>query len=217
MSAVVGDVSGKGVAAALFMAMTKTMVHEGLASGIDPAQVLNRVNDRLCASNPEGMFVTVFAFVLCPSTGEVRYANAGHLPPLAIGRDDDVRQVDAPPGVLLGLFEDAGLEDGTLVLAEGEYLLAFTDGATEAVNVESKFFGDEALAQCVASSTPYRDASALVDVVVDAVDAFAAGHEQFDDLTVVALRRTSSDHSGERREEVRVRNLSIATKRSAVK
>ena len=135
------------------------------------------------------MFATVFACVLDPATGQARYANAGHLPPLLVG--DGVRAVDARPGVLLGLFEDAGLEDGTLKLGEGECLLMFTDGATEAVNPKREFFGITAFAERLSESAPYRDAGAVVDAVVDAVDGFAAGCEQFDDLTVVALRRVS--------------------------
>ena len=169
------------------MAMTKTMVHDGLGAGIGPADVLNHVNDRLCASNPEGMFVTAFAFVLDCATGEVRYANAGHLPPLVVG--GDVRQVEAAPGVLLGLFEDAGLEEGTLTLGDGEYLVAFTDGVTEAVSAERTFFGADALVNCIAEGAPYGRASELADVVVRAVDAFSTGCEQFDDLTLAVAHR----------------------------
>ena len=194
----VGDASGKGVAAALFMAMTMTMLHGELASGISPAKALNRVNERLCASNPEGMFVTAFAFVFDPATGEVRYANAGHLPPLVVGHGG-VRQIDAKPGILLGLFEDADLEGGVLSLEEGEYLLTFTDGATEAVNAKKEFLGDAALMKRIDAGAPYCSASAVVDAAVDAVDSFAAGSEQHDDLTIVVLRRTASEPASELR------------------
>ncbi|MBQ9003167.1 MAG: SpoIIE family protein phosphatase [Eggerthellaceae bacterium] len=184
---VVGDVSGKGVAAALFMSMVKIMVHDGLKAGAGPAEALNRINDQLCSSNPEGMFVTALALVLDCATGEVRYANAGHLPPLVVG--SAVHQVEVAPGVLLGLFDDAGLEEGTLALGEGEFLVAFTDGVTEAVSAEREFFGSDALVDCIAEGAPYSSASELADAIVRTVDAFAAGCEQFDDLTLVVVHR----------------------------
>lgn len=214
VAVVVGDVSGKGVAAALFMAMVKTMVHEGLSSEVSPATALNRVNDRLCASNPEGMFATVFACVLDPATGEVRYANAGHVPPLLVG--DDAQAIETRPGMLLGLFEDAGLEDGALALGEGECLLVFTDGATEAVNAERKFFGAAALAGCMSEHVPYRDAGVVVDAVIAAVDGYAAGCEQFDDLTVVALLRVARDAAKDGLCELPVGIASFSVVRDAI-
>ncbi len=187
VAVVVGDSSGKGIAAALFMVMVKTMIHEGLMTGGGPAAVLNDVNARLCESNPEGMFVTVFACVLDPATGEVRYANAGHTLPFVVG--DGLRVVDADPGTLLGLFDDVELEEGALSLGWGESLLIYTDGATEAVNAERKFLGDAAFAERIADGAPYAAAGDLVDSAVRAVEDFAAGCEQFDDLTVTALMR----------------------------
>lgn len=185
----VGDVSGKGVAASLFMVMAKTMIRDSLASGESPAAVLNRVNDRLCQSNPEGMFVTVFAAVYDPIIGVVRFANAGHMPPLVVG--DDARTLETDSGVLLGLFEDAGLVDATIQLAKGEALLVYTDGVTEAVNPHNEFFGRERLIAAMQKSAPYATAQNLLYEVVRAVDAFAEEREQFDDLTLLALMHTS--------------------------
>ncbi len=190
IAATVGDVSGKGVAASLFMAMTKTMIHDRLASGETPAAALNQVNERLCQSNPEGMFVTVFTAVYDPVTGEVQYANAGHMPPLLVG--DDVRPLDAEPGVLLGLFEDAGLENAVVSLSDGEGLLMYTDGATEAVNPDNEFFGEERFAAAICSEAPYERAGELVDAAVRSVDAFSESREQFDDMTLLALVRHAS-------------------------
>ena len=206
VAAVVGDISGKGIAAAMFMSMTAAIVHDGLFSGNSPAAVLKHTNDQMCASNPEGMFATVFACVLDPATGEVRFANAGHLPPLVAG--EHVRTLDVKPGVLLGLFEDADLEEGMFVLEKGECLFAFTDGVTEAVNAKREFFGDAALVSCISEHAPLSDAGAAVDAVVAAVDAFAAGCEQFDDLTAVALFRMSADDT---RSESRLLPLEFAS------
>lgn len=185
----IGDVSGKGVAASLFMAMAKTMIHDCLASGESPAATLNAVNDHLCQSNPEGMFVTVFAAVYDPATGIVRFANAGHMPPLLAS--NNVHALDTDPGVLLGLFEDAGLEDDVVHLASGEALLVYTDGVTEAVDPEDAFFGEERFIAALQADAPYAEARTLIDKAVGAVDAFVESREQFDDLTLLALMRTS--------------------------
>ena len=197
MAAIVGDVSGKGVAAALFMGMTKAMIHDRLAVGDSPAAALNQVNERLCQTNPEGMFVTVFALVYNMASGEVVFANAGHMPPLLVG--EDVRALDADPGVLLGLFEDVGLQDGIVHLSEGESLLLYTDGATEAVNPSGEFLGEGAFRKLIGASAPYAGARELVDAAARAIDGFSGGHEQFDDLTLVALMR----HSGASRSSIR--------------
>ena len=230
IAVVVGDVAGKGVAAALFMAMAKTMIAEGFASGAGPADVLNAANEDLCASNPEGMFATVFACVLDTATGELRYANAGHMPPLVLGpgvrvpayvagspRDEDAdpllplaereprsadegsqtmlevgvgaHVLDVDPGVLIGLFEDAGLVEGRIVLAEGEGLLIYSDGVTEAVNADRAFLGEEAFVEHMRAHAPYASAREIVDAVVGKVDDFAGGCEQSDDLTIAALAR----------------------------
>ena len=185
----VGDVSGKGVAASLFMVMAKTMIHDSLVSGMSPAVALNKANDRLCQSNPEGMFVTAFVGLYDPVTGTMRFANAGHMPPLLV--KDDVRALDTDPGVLLGLFEDAGIEESSVCLSEGEMLLLYTDGVTEAVNPANDFFGEERFMATLRAHAPYAGAQTLVEEATSAVDAFAESREQFDDLTLLALMRLS--------------------------
>lgn len=187
IAAVVGDVSGKGIAAALFMAMTRTMIHDRLQSGRGPAETLNEANGLLCAENPEGMFATVLACVFDPATGEVCYANAGHMPPLLVG--DGAHMLDVDPGVLLGLFDDVCLEEGSLVLECGQGLLLYTDGVTEAVNAERAFLGDRAFTEHMTALAPYPDAVAVVEAAVGAVDDFVGEYEQFDDLTMVAIMR----------------------------
>ena len=184
----IGDVSGKGVAASLFTSMVMAMIHDNLASGESPAASLNRANDRMCQSNPEGMFVTAFAAVFDPATGTLRFANAGHMPPLLAG--EDVRVLETDPGTLLGLFEDIGIVDDEVRLAKGESLLVYTDGVTEAVNPQGAFFGEDRFVAALREGAPYDAAQALIDKTVDAVDAFAEGREQFDDQTLVVLMRT---------------------------
>ena len=185
----IGDVSGKGVAASLFMAMARTMIHDSLVSGDDPAAALNKANERLCEENPEGMFVTAIVAVLDPVTGIVRYSNAGHMPPVLAS--DNVRLLDVDPGVLLGLFDDAGLVNHEMRLAKDEALLLYTDGLTEAVNPDNVFFGEERLVATAQAHAPYAAAQTLIDEMVNAVDTFAEDREQFDDLTLLSIVRTS--------------------------
>ena len=185
IAAIVGDASGKGVAAAIFMSMVKTMIRDGLLAGRGPADMLNTVNESLCASNPVGMFITVLVCVLDPRTGTTRIANAGHMPPLAIGRS--VREIAVEPGILLGLFDDADIEEETFELQAGECLMLYTDGVTEAISAEGSFFKVDGLLQCLEDALPFSTAESVVDTVSKSVESFANEREQFDDVTVLAL------------------------------
>ena len=186
--AAIGDVSGKGVSAALFMAMAKTMLREGLKQGLSPAAAMERVNGELCESNPEGMFVTAFVLVLNPASGELRYANAGHNPPLLLGKKGP-DWLECDPGIALGLFEDTGIENGRLKLEPGEGILLYTDGITEAVNGDKAFFGTERL-QALFEGPPMGSQEA-VNAVKSAVADFVGDLEQFDDMTLLALTRSA--------------------------
>ncbi len=187
VAAIVGDVSDKGLAAALFMSMTKTSIRDFLLAGAHPADVLNRANEMMCASNPAGMFVTALACVYDPRTGEARLANAGHVQPIVVG--DDIRTVDMDPGLLLGLFEDAGLEEEAIVLQPGESLLLITDGVTEALSAEGAFFGEDGLQRSLQERTPFEAADQIADAIMQSIEEFTVGHEQFDDATMLVLRR----------------------------
>ena len=179
---VIGDVSGKGVAAAMFMVMAKTMLRDCLQNGMSAAETLNSVNDALCKSNPEGMFATVFAAVLDLDSGMLHYANAGHTKPVIFGKNAEFLEVEA--GIALGLFEDAGIVDYSVTLEKDSGILIYTDGATEAVNPRDEFFGEERL---IAAVNGVNSARQAVKALGDAVYAFADGAEQFDDYTTLAL------------------------------
>ena len=142
MAIVIGDVSGKGVAAALFMAMSKESIGIELSTGKDPASTLMSVNKRLCDNNPEGMFVTAFIAV-ADRDGHVTFANAGHLRPVRVL--DDAVEVECETGCLMGLFDDTEIVNETLDLAPGEALLLYTDGASEAVNAKPSLKRDGCL------------------------------------------------------------------------
>ena len=183
--ALIGDISGKGVGGALFMALTKSILRDRVKQIMDPAAVLNKVNDDLCAQNPEGMFATVFVLVIDPKTGVVTYANAGHNAPLLIS-GGEVSFLNPEPGIALGLFEDAGIRNGNLTLKKGEGLLLYTDGVTEAVNSEKAFFGTEKLLSLLKEGSP-KESSAAANSVKNSVEEFFTGCDQFDDITVLSL------------------------------
>lgn len=182
----IADVSGKGVSAALSMSVFMTLLHEKLSGDPDPARVLNTMNDMIAAKNPENMFVTLIAGVYDPATGILTYANAGHTQPLVVGEGF----LEPDLGIALGLFEDAGIVNETFVLQPGDGIVLYTDGTTEANDLQQQFFGEDRLVQAVVGAHDARDA---VETIVRAVDAFTGSAEQFDDLTLLsffALERT---------------------------
>ena len=185
----IGDISGKGISAALFMSMVKTSIREKLMAGRGLADTLNLVNQELCASNPEGMFATVFAMAVHPETGIVTYANAGHEEPLLLGEEPSY--LDVMSGIALGLFEDSDIAEEKLVLRGGEGILLYTDGFTEAINTEKQQYGKERLRDT--ASGEYRKGIAACDVrgvvsgIIASVRSFSSGMEQFDDMTCLAL------------------------------
>lgn len=195
---VVGDISDKGISAALFMAMVKTSIREKLKAGHGLADTLNLVNNELCASNPGNMFATVFALTLDPETGIIRYANAGHEEPLVLGREPSYLKIRS--GIALGLFEDSNITEDRLVLCGGDGILLYTDGITEAINTDRKQYGKDRLRESAAreyrENPLFCDARALVGDALSSVFAYSAGTEQFDDITCLAV--TCREAEGEK-------------------
>ena len=183
---VMGDVSGKGISAAIFMAVTKTMIREKLLAGTSPAKALNEANDELCSQNPEDLFATAFAAVMNPETGELRYANAGHTRPVLL-RGDTSSILKPDPGIALGVFTDAGLEDHTLTLGPREGILLYTDGVTEAVNPRMQFFGEDRLLDAVKTASGDPDAEKILCGLSSAVADYSEGTGL--DLTVKNIIR----------------------------
>ncbi len=181
----VADVSGKSVAGALFMALAKTLIKNRIMQFDDPADALNAVNDDLYQQNPEGMFVTVFIMLIDSKTGTVRYANAGHNPPVII-KDGRASFIKPKTGVALGLFEDSDIESETILLSVGDGVLLYTDGVTESVNTDKQFFGKDRLLSLV-QKTALSGTDTLVSLLESSIDEFSSGCEQFDDMTAVSV------------------------------
>ncbi len=189
----VGDVSGKGVPASLFMAVAKTLLESEARStpGRTCAQVMARANEELCRGNNESMFVTVFLGVLNIRTGMVEYCSAGHSPPFIVLRNGAVSQSPCKTGLALGAMEDVPFVSQTIGLAPGDTLVLYTDGVSEAFSANGEMFGDEGLEKmlrCVAAKGATPSALDMTTAVAEAVDVFAAGAPQSDDITILVLK-----------------------------
>jgi phosphoserine phosphatase RsbU/P len=185
----VGDVCGKGIPAALFMAVTVTLLRTLARQLEGPGQILARLNDELAAQNPRGMFVTMACLEV--RGGRVTCANAGHDTALLVRPAGSTQAVFPSSGTVLGLFAGQDYASETLELAVGESLVLYTDGVTEATDAGSAFFGEERLRACFAGGAG-QSAAETVDLLLRAVRAFAGGAPQSDDITILALRRTAA-------------------------
>lgn len=184
---VIGDVSDKGVPAALFMAVSKTLLKAEALTAASPEQCLERVNDLLCADNPSAMFVTIFYGVLNTRTGEVVYSNAGHNSPFILRRNGSIEAAATTNGFVLGAFVNIKQTAKQIQLQTNEGIFLYTDGITEAVNSTEAIFTEERL-QEVLQRAPNAPLPEMVEGVIAAVNEFAQGAAQADDLTVLALR-----------------------------
>ncbi|MCR5674373.1 MAG: SpoIIE family protein phosphatase [Lachnospiraceae bacterium] len=183
---VIADVSDKGVPAALFMAVSKTLIKNQLMMGDRPDEALGHVNDELCQSKNNEMFVTVWAGILTLSTGEIVYANAGHENPVIGRREQGFAMVESKHGPPLGIFEDLTFETERRQLSPGDMLFLYTDGLPEATNIYQEMLGLDRMLNTLNAhqgATPEE----LLKKVKLAADHFAEGREPFDDLTMLAL------------------------------
>lgn len=184
---VIGDVAGKGVPAALFMSVTKYLIEAAAGAGEAPDGVSARVNRHLAANNESCMFVTVFLGILNLRTGEFVYANGGHNPPLLWDSEGEARFLSPSGDPVLGIMEDASFHMDRVTFSPGTVLLAYTDGVTEAFDVDDKAFGEERLREAV---TPVRQRTCkeITDALLAEIASFSEGAPQADDITIVALR-----------------------------
>ena len=183
---VVGDVSGKGAPAALFMAVTRTLLRATASLQGSPGECLTYLNDALVEQNSSEMFVTMFYGVLDTATGRLQFANGGHEPPYLTGLGA-ARAVRDKSGPILGLFPGTHYRTHSEQLARGEAILLYTDGVTEAMNRQSEFFGRGRLEAYLAAQGQ-APAEELILGLNAALQQFAGGAPQADDITLLALR-----------------------------
>jgi serine phosphatase RsbU (regulator of sigma subunit)/anti-sigma regulatory factor (Ser/Thr protein kinase) len=182
----VGDVSGKGVPASLFMAVTKTLFRATAGNGGTPGEILARLNTEICRDNESCMFVTFFCAILNIRTGHVDYSNGGHNLPYYLHRDG-VSPLEKLGGIVLGLVEQTLYASGRMVLGPGEALLLYTDGVTEAMDPNDTQYSDQRLEQFLVRNRGSSPRQIIGDLVSD-VRHFAGAAPQSDDITVLALR-----------------------------
>ncbi len=183
----IGDVSGKGVPAALFMMVTRTLFRAKAVAGSPLSVVMDSINRELCQDNPSQMFVTFFAGIVNLGNGEMVFCNAGHNYPYILDPAGNVRQLKFKGGLPLGVSGDLEYQTGSFFFSPGEIMVLTTDGITDALNVTDDFFGETNLTDALtarAGSSPRR----LADSLLNEVKLFADGTEQADDITILALQ-----------------------------
>lgn len=185
---VIGDVSGKGVPAALFMAMSRTLIKATALKGVPPDICLDDVNKILNLDNESSMFVTVFAGVLNTFTGEVKYCNAGHNPPYLIKKDGGVEELESTNSIALAITAEENLfSSKSIMLHPGDAIFLYTDGVTEATDSENILFSDNRLhnfLKTVSESSP----TDIVNNVIEQVNAYSSDVMQADDITAMCFK-----------------------------
>lgn len=184
----IADVSGKGVPAAIFMAVSRTLIRATGIRGVSPSECINYSNALLEKESVNNMFVTVFYGIYNIKTGEIRYTNAGHNPPYLLKNDGSIERLPVAGNMAIGIFGDFEYTETTLQLQPGETLLLYTDGVTEAINPREEEFMEIRLEQTLKKVTSCT-CQEIIDTIKADVKAFANGAEQSDDITLLALKR----------------------------
>jgi serine phosphatase RsbU (regulator of sigma subunit)/putative methionine-R-sulfoxide reductase with GAF domain len=188
LGVVIADVSDKGVPAAMFMAMSRSLVRAAALDGSAPALAMERANRWISRDSESGMFVTLFYALLNTNSGELRYTSAGHNPPLhfhaATGALDELRT----PGMALGVLEEIRLKEASTTLAPGDMLVCYTDGVTETINEALEAFEVEGLREVILRHA-HESAAAMVQAILGAVSRHSEGQPAFDDVTLVVIKR----------------------------
>lgn len=191
----IGDVSGKGVPASLFMAVTKTLIKAKADIKLEPNEILYAVNNVLCEDNDSGMFVTEFLGILKISTGEIVYSNGGHNLPYVLGKDGSLHMLPKIAGMALGVMDEMPYHCAEVKLHAGDSLVMYTDGVTEAMNEAGELFGAEGIEQALIGLVE-KTARDELDVILHSTREFVNGAKQSDDITIVVLQYTGGSLNG---------------------
>ena len=185
---VIADVSGKGVPAAIFMAVCRTLIRATGIRGVSPSECITYSNSLLAKESVNAMFVTAFYGIYNIRTGEVKYANAGHNPPYLMKADGSVKVLPLSHDFVAGVIDDFQYTEETTLLERGDTLLLFTDGVTEATSPTYEEYGEQRLEQRLSQLTQVG-CQQIIDAIKADVKAFAGEAEQSDDITLLALKR----------------------------
>ena len=196
LAIVMADVSGKGVPAALFMVIGKTLIKDHTTPDRDLGKVFSAVNNMLCEANSEGLFITAFEGVLDLVTGEFNYVNAGHEMPYICKAGGNFEAYKIRPGFVLAGMEDMRYKAGTMQLEVGDKIFQYTDGVTEATNINNELYGMDRLGVIlnkVKNGTPHE----ILPAVKRDIDEFVGEADQFDDITMLCLEYKSKMETSE--------------------
>ena len=182
----IGDVSGKGIPAALFMASAKSILQNCIRDIGTLSNAIIAANKSLCTQNDAGMFVTLWVGVFDIMNGTLNYVNAGHNPPVLL-HNNKGEFLTTKPDFVLGGFEDRIYKEHTTQLEDGDLFFLYTDGVTEAEDKEHNLFGNERLLKCFEKVND-KNASQMIELVKENIDTFIAGNDQFDDMTILCFK-----------------------------
>lgn len=185
---VIADVSGKGIPASIFMAVSRTLIRATGIRGGSPAECLEYSNNLLAKESVNCMFVTVFYGIYDLNTGDITYCNAGHNPPYILKQNGQIKELPMSKDMMVGVFEDVTYTNETLHLDKGDILLMFTDGVNEAMNIDLEQFGDERLMNTLTTHVG-TGCQKLIDAIKADVSSFVGNAEQSDDITMLAIKR----------------------------
>lgn len=186
LAIVMADVSGKGIPAALFMVIGKTLIKDHTQPGIELGDVFGKVNDLLCEANSEGLFITAFEGVLDLTSGEFNFVNAGHELPIIYREGEGFKPYKIRPGFVLAGMEGIRYKAGSLTLNEGDRIFQYTDGVTEATNSRNELYGMNRLEAVLNSNVDSAPKVLLENIKAD-IDSFVGDAPQFDDITMLCL------------------------------
>ncbi len=198
----IGDVSGKGVPASLFMAVTRTLLRTIADKEQSPAKIMAALNKSLSFNNESNMFVTFFLGVMNLKTGQMAYANAGHNPPVLISQTKEMKMFEPAKTIPLGLYEDFEYPEHSMTLEPGDRLFSYTDGVTEAENVRDELF-DEARMLKVLEENKDKPPKDLINAMMHAIEEHVQDHPQSDDITMmtVSFKRLSHGNTKNKADE----------------
>jgi sigma-B regulation protein RsbU (phosphoserine phosphatase) len=183
----IGDVSGKGVPAALFMAITRTLIRALAGDDLSSAKIVTRVNEELHVHNKQNMFVTLFIGILNLGNGTFNYTNAGHSPSYVLNDKKNPEPLKKIHGIPIGYSRENAYQEDTIQFEPGEILFMYTDGVTEAHDPQKRLYGDQRLSHLLLSNIN-ESIETIIHTVVEDVNTFEGNADQFDDITVMALK-----------------------------
>jgi len=185
---IIGDVSGKGISAALFMCVTLTLIRNAITQGLSAASAMDSVNKVLAIKNSTCMFATLWIGLFDPKTGKLTFSNGGHCPPVIVNRSGSTRWIRDVSGPLVGVIDEAEFNECETTLEPGDLCLLYTDGVSEAMNAAKELFGEtriESTMRTLAGKTPKE----TLQVFIQALETHRKDYVQSDDITMLAFTR----------------------------